>query len=132
MQVAKKKWYEGRQGRVQFLKCQVISLLVGMVFIATPSIIEIIFPMQRSAMELIQPSFDWFAVFSTFIYLIAVGLSSYISFPSICKRLHDLELSAKWLPVYFVCNMVLYGLPLILLSVLPGNKETNKYGEIPK
>lgn len=132
MQVAKKKWYEGRQGRVQFLKCQVISLIVGMVLIATPSIIETIFPMQTPAMELIQPSFDWFDVFSTTIYMIAVGLSVYISFPSISKRLHDLELSAKWLPLYIACNAVLYGLPLVLLSVMPGNKESNKYGEIPK
>ena len=132
MQVAESKWFEGRQGRFQFFKHQIISGVVGIFLIALPSLIETIFPSQHSANDLLNQSLKWFDVASAIIYLMAIGLSCYISFPSICKRLHDLGYSAKWLPIYVICNLVLFGLPFIVVAHLPSNKTSNKYGEVPK
>lgn len=79
-------------------------------------------------------------VVSSIIGFLAIG---WIFFTAIVRRMHDLNFSGWWLLLVLILAFIIlamgFGLPLLvvlgcgkmLLCFCPGDKKTNKFGEIP-
>lgn len=109
----------GRVNRLQNLGYETLGLLmlviVGLAVLIVVWDDEII----SSGAEIPTPS-----GIKTLILSLAAIVATYSNIIVKIKRLHDINLSGWWLPVFF-----LFGIPYLVLYFWPGTKDKNRFDE---